>query len=145
MFLSNGYLAVALFFLLSGFILSYTYEGHVEGRKEFASFWEARFARIYPVYFLALLLALPFQHRLTLGSASSVIFMVQAWNPLHREWAGSWNYPAWSLSVEAFFYVFFPFIQRQISRMSDRALSVMIFVMGVLCIFTHSPIQGLGG
>lgn len=144
LFLSNGYLAVALFFLLSGFILAYTYEDHVENGSQRASFWEARFARIYPVYFLSLLMALPFQNGLTGGSASSVIFMVQAWNPFHPEWTGVWNYPAWSLSVEAFFYVFFPFIQKQISRKSDTTLSAIILVTSLLCIFLHTPTQGLG-
>ena len=143
-FLSNGYLAVALFFLLSGFILSYTYEGHLECLQQWARFWEARFARIYPVYFLSLLLALPFQLHLSTGARVSVIAMVQTWNPFHREWMGAWNYPAWSLSVEAFFYLCFPFIQRQISKVSDHALLLFALAMALLCIFGHTPTQGLG-
>src|ERR1700692_2961409 len=47
-FLSNGYLAVCLFFLLSGFILAYTYSQLPSGIRNYAKFWEARFARIYP-------------------------------------------------------------------------------------------------
>jgi peptidoglycan/LPS O-acetylase OafA/YrhL len=143
-FLSNGYLAVALFFLLSGFILAYTYEGHVDGPRNWAKFWEARFARIYPVYFLSLLLALPFQSHLTLASSFSVVAMVQAWNPLHPEWTGAWNYPAWSLSVEGFFYLCFPFLQKLVSRFSSRALTTCIIVAGLICVLGHTPMQGLG-
>src|SRR5579863_596949 len=57
-FLGNGYLAVSLFFILSGFILAYTYEGQIEGSRNLFRFWQARFARIYPVYFLSLLLCI---------------------------------------------------------------------------------------
>jgi peptidoglycan/LPS O-acetylase OafA/YrhL len=70
--------------------------------------------------------------------------MVQAWNPFHREWAGAWNYPAWSLSVEAFFYLSFPFLQRKISKFSDPALLLFTLAMAVLCVFGHTPTQGLG-
>ena len=142
-FLSNGQLAVALFFILSGFILAYTYEGQVNCRRDRVRFWEARFARIYPVYFLSLLLALPFNPRLTLGSALHVLFMIQAWNPWNPEWAGAWNYPAWSLSVEAFFYLCFPFIQQIFSRLSDRVLTLFIVTAALVCVLAHTPVQGL--
>ena len=103
-FLSNGYLSVCLFFILSGFILSYTYEGHSSGGVNRAKFWESRFARIYPVYFLSLLVALPFSwHELSFSSGAAVLLMVQAWNPLQPQITGVWNYRAWFLSVEAFF------------------------------------------
>ncbi len=143
-FLSNGYLAVALFFLLSGFILAYTYQGHIGGTHNRVRFWQARFARIYPVYILSLLLALPFQRHLTLGSALSVLAMVQAWNPWHREWTGAWNYPAWSLSVEGFFYLCFPFIQNVLNRLNRRNLVISIGVTGLLCVLGHTPTLGLG-
>jgi len=143
-FLGNGYLAVALFFLLSGFILSYTYAGNVENGRQNAKFWEARFARIYPVYFLSLMLALPFQRALPVTTKIAVLAMVQAWNPFRRGWTGAWNYPAWSLSVEAFFYLCFPFIQKRISRVGDRWLMPFICAMAVISVVAHTPIQGLG-
>jgi peptidoglycan/LPS O-acetylase OafA/YrhL len=144
-FLRNGYLAVCLFYLLSGFILAYTYSELAPGIQNYAKFWEARFARIYPVYLLSLLLALPFQfHALTLKSALSVLLMVQAWNPLHPEMMGAWNYPAWSLSVEAFFYLCFPFIQMRIVSMSRQAFQLLGGVALLVCILGHTPAQGLG-
>ena len=45
----TGYIAVSLFFLLSGFVLSYSYlnrQGDMRGSRR--GFWAARFARIYP-------------------------------------------------------------------------------------------------
>jgi peptidoglycan/LPS O-acetylase OafA/YrhL len=143
-FLSNGYLAVGLFFLLSGFILAYTYEGQIEGTANWWRFWEARFARIYPVYLLSLVLAYWFSTGLHLGTRLAVLGMVQAWNPLDLELAGAWNYPAWSLSTEAFFYLCFPFIFPWIARKSDRALFWLTIVLLAVCIFGHTPIKGLG-
>lgn len=143
-FLANNYLAVCLFFLLSGFILAYTYSGYFSGFQSCARFWEARFARIYPVYLLSLLLVLPFQyHQLNGKSALAVIFMVQAWNPLRPSLVGAWNYPAWSLSVEAFFYLCFPFIQYRIASLSRTGLLLLAVIMSLLSVFAHTPFQGL--
>ncbi len=144
-FLANGYLAVCLFFLLSGFILSYTYADILPGFRNCAKFWEARFARIYPVYLLSLLLALPFQfHQLTIKSVFAVLLMVQAWNPLSPGLTGAWNYPAWSLSVEAFFYLSFPILQIRISSMSRRALLLAGSLVLLVCVLGQTPGQGLG-
>jgi len=144
-FLGNGYLAVCLFFLLSGFILSYTYAGEAFHGLARRKFWAARFARIYPVYLLSLLLVLPFEIQgLTWTRAASVLLMVQAWNPLHPELTGVWNYPAWSLSVEAFFYLCFPFIQSRLWGSSWRVLLLVAAFASLVCVVFHTPIQGLG-
>jgi peptidoglycan/LPS O-acetylase OafA/YrhL len=143
-FLSNGYLAVGLFFLLSGFILAYTYEGQISGAANRLRFWEARFARIYPVYFLSLLLAWWFERTLTLGTRIAVFTMVQAWNPREPQMAGAWNYPAWTLSVEAFFYLLFPFVQPRISRRSNGFLSWTVAVLLAVCVWFHTPVISLG-
>lgn len=143
-FFKNGYLAVGLFFLLSGFILAYTYEGQISGSKSRLRFWEARFARIYPVYFLSLALAYWFEPGLSLGTRIAVLSMVQAWNPWKAELAGAWNYPAWSLSVEGFFYLLFPFFLPWLSRRSDRTLYWITGALLVLCVCWHTPVKGLG-
>src|SRR4051812_45730838 len=57
--LRTGYLGVQFFFVLSGFILAYTYLPQ-RGTGFQRTFWVARFARIYPVYVLGLLLVVPF-------------------------------------------------------------------------------------
>src|SRR5467141_2329448 len=54
---SIGYAGVSFFFVLSGFILVYTYEGRPMVLK---NFWRARFARIYPAYAFSLLVTAPF-------------------------------------------------------------------------------------
>jgi peptidoglycan/LPS O-acetylase OafA/YrhL len=143
-FLGNGYLAVNLFFILSGFILAYTYDGQIQGKTNRLHFWEARFARIYPVYFLSLVLAFWFERGLPFGTRAAVLLMVQAWNPRAPELTGAWNYPAWTLSVEAFFYLCFPFLLPWMSRKSGRTLFWVMGFLLVICVVVHTPIQGLG-
>jgi peptidoglycan/LPS O-acetylase OafA/YrhL len=116
-FLRNGPHAVTFFFILSGFVLGYSHFKKSHGEVlRYKDFWAARFARIYPLYAVALLIALPFflHSYLVVEKISGLKFgmalllvptLSQAWLPLT---ALSWNSPAWSLSVEAFFYLLFP-------------------------------------
>jgi peptidoglycan/LPS O-acetylase OafA/YrhL len=121
--LDKGYMAVSLFFILSGFILVYTYQGKISGIDSVVRFWEARFARIYPVYVLALVLMIPFARTLTSGQRLTVLTMVQTWMPWRPDLIGAWNFPAWSLSVEAFFYLMFPLIIVGLNRLRFVGLS----------------------
>ena len=121
-FLDQGYLAVSLFFILSGFILVYTYQGKISGTDSVLRFWEARFARIYPVYLLALALMIPFAKTLTSGQRITVLAMIQTWMPWRPNLVGAWNFPAWSLSVEAFFYLMFPLIFVGLNRLRVAGL-----------------------
>ena len=109
--------AVSGFFLLSGFILAWVYLrplGSLDRRK----FYVARFARVYPIFLATLLLDTPHflflqmsQHGVHGGlmktgiSFMGCLVMLQAWaQPL---WGP--DFPNWSLSVETFCYVLFPF------------------------------------
>ncbi len=125
----KGHAAVGLFYVLSGFVLAYNY---LDRRVSYKDFLLARFARIYPVYFLALLLSLPAwalhtrqEHdffNLAL-SFVTVPTLIQAW------WPGTallWNAPAWSLSVEAFFYCMFPLVLVAFRNASARRLRVTV-------------------
>ncbi len=114
-----GDVAVSLFFVLSGFVLT------LSNRREDGSLVKApvdyvvaRVARIYPQYLFAFIIAAPFFIQSTfaehvtaaqsvprlLVNAVAYLSMLQSWVP----WtANAWNGPAWSLSVEAFFYAVF--------------------------------------
>jgi len=135
--IGNGYLGVPLFFLLSGFVMSYTYlseQGVAKVRLDAKRYWVARVARIYPVYLLSLAIAAPFfiQYKLQwltglMGFAKGTIKVVlhltllQSWYPkIINDWVG----PAWSLSVEAFFYAVFPLMVACIdfSKLDQRRL-----------------------
>lgn len=113
-FFEQGNLGVTVFFVLSGFILTYTYAGSL-ARPTGAKIWNfyvARFARVYPLYLLVLLWVTP-RKIVTYGAPIDEswlghLFGVQAWFRLPIAW--DWNGPAWSVSVEFFFYALFPLI-----------------------------------
>ncbi len=142
--LDKGYLAVSLFFILSGFILVYTYQGKISGTESVVRFWEARFARIYPVYLLALALMFPFARTLTLGQRFAVLAMVQTWMPWRPDLVGAWNFPAWSLSVEAFFYLTFPLIFVSLNRLRVVGLRWLAGILLALIAIGNlsQPVEG---
>lgn len=146
----TGDLGVDCFFVLSGFILAYTYatsDGALRGTRR--AFWVARVARIYPVYLLALALDfIPYllrEHHVTgvLTSAVAQPLLLQAWIPSLDTW-NSWDPPSWSLSVEAFFYLLFPFIIIGLGRQSKRVLWIVaglsVAVFAILPVFLIYPV-----
>lgn len=139
--LTHGFVAVNLFFILSGFILTYSYAGDDGGlNTSKRNFWAARFARIYPAYLLGFLIAAPaaIQDILQKGGdspwsdigffAAAALALVQSWSSLT---VLVWNGPAWSLSVEAFFYLLFPFVAPALLQLTSRGLAVAALVFWI--------------
>ena len=56
-----GYTGVYFFWLISGFVLAYTYLNKDKFNITFKNFFINRFARLYPLHFLTLAIALLFQ------------------------------------------------------------------------------------
>jgi peptidoglycan/LPS O-acetylase OafA/YrhL len=144
-FAAVGYIGVNLFFVLSGFILVYTYAGTgVSPRR----FWQARFARIYPAYSVSLLLSAPFfffavrhleipflawskQHLVT--ACVLTLGLLQSWFP---QAALTWNAVCWSLSVEAFFYLVFPILLLWNREFTSRKLFWVVVLWSVVSLAT---------
>ncbi|MBS1629001.1 MAG: acyltransferase [Bacteroidetes bacterium] len=121
--MNEGYIGVSFFFILSGFILSLNYadsfDTHSIQQKEF---WLLRFARIFPLYLLMLLVEIPFTMHEFHHSASiwwarlfTCMFMLQSWVP-DMSWIAAFNTPSWSISAESFFYAMFPLLVFWIKR-----------------------------
>ena len=121
------YIMVDFFFVLSGFIIMHVYKDYFkDGFKwsVFKKFMIARFARLYPLHIATLLMMLGiyFAMQVTgvfdnLDYAFKMIFdpsaipsnllMVQALG-MHPE--PTWNAPSWSVCVEWWTYILFPFL-----------------------------------
>jgi peptidoglycan/LPS O-acetylase OafA/YrhL len=142
--ISQGPLGMSIFFVLSGFVLGYTYFDK-EPSRDYKSFLIKRFARIYPVYILISFLTLPFlviPYVATdvLGTIAHVltyllvvilnIFLLQAWFPsLFNYWIDGGT---WSLSVECFFYVLFPYILLVFKPLSLDRLKKLLIIFYIL-------------
>ncbi|MFM7562011.1 MAG: acyltransferase family protein [Planctomycetota bacterium] len=108
--------AVSLFFVLSGFILTYVYDGRLTWAKV-PEYLVARWARIWPLHVTCLLLAaalLTSRGNLYWDSGTvwrfiANLFLVQSWIPI-KNWPLSFNGPAWSISTELGFYLMFPLL-----------------------------------
>ncbi|MFK0118383.1 acyltransferase family protein [Streptomyces sp. NPDC090994] len=105
-----GRSGVTFFFVLSGFVLAWSYDGKRVPAKVFL--WR-RFARIWPM--LAVSVAASVAAYLAIGTEVSrkgvvaALLVVNAWIPDKQFMMGG-NPAAWSLSDEAFFYALFPLL-----------------------------------
>lgn len=101
-----GYTGVAFFFVLSGFVLTWSMPEGMTRRV----FWRNRFARIYPATVVSILAVPLIASSWLITSKKSFlpsVLLVQAWIPIRSVVLG-WNPVTWSLSCEAAFYVVFP-------------------------------------
>jgi peptidoglycan/LPS O-acetylase OafA/YrhL len=133
--LEHGFCGVNLFFVLSGFILAHRYPEPLETEAARRRFWQARLARILPVYWLGLVLTAPsafLSHpsgSYITGAFVAVVCLVQAWIP---QLALLWNAPGWSLSAEAFFYAVFPWLTKRLASSSTARIAATIVACGAL-------------
>lgn len=132
--LNEGAIGMSIFFMLSGYLLMMNYVSH-DGK--IGEYFINRFARIYPVYFVAAILTLPwlgidFTGEVVVISTLKTVFLIianilliQAWFPqLFSYWNNSGS---WSISVEAFCYAMLPLLINSINRSSSRVILMVIF------------------
>lgn len=131
--LGAAWWTVDMFFLMSGFVMMHVYQQVFADRLNGADAWrfmKARFARLYPVHLLALLLMLPGFWRMpdhaTLWQVDDGRFSADAFVKsllmLHGPWMDgrSWNYPAWSISAEWHAYLVFPMLAWLLGKARTR-------------------------
>ncbi|MFF1409684.1 acyltransferase family protein [Streptomyces sp. NPDC058289] len=122
-FTQAGGLGVTFFFVLSGFVLTWS----ARDRDTTTGFWRRRFVKIYPNYVVtwALALSLFALYYTSAGVAVANLFMVQVWWPEYMT-NFSVNAPSWSLAVEAVFYLCFPALLAAFKRIDPGHLKYWI-------------------
>jgi peptidoglycan/LPS O-acetylase OafA/YrhL len=123
-FVKNGYLAVDLFFILSGLVIAANYSARITNARTALRFMALRFFRLYPLHF-AMLTALvglecikvlaqstlgiiPEHHPFTGGqSPQSFVAHVLLVQGLGLLPTPGWNGPSWSISCEFVVYELF--------------------------------------
>lgn len=135
--LTWGGTGVSLFFVLSGFVLTWTWSDATTTR----TFYVRRVGRIWPAHAVA---ALAFLALELAGAASrspapavvAVFLLLQGWFP-GSGWANAVNPAAWTLSCEAFFYVLFPFLVGPVRRLDRRGLVALAVVPWLATLVVH--------
>lgn len=101
-------IGVSFFFVLSGFILTYSSQGGLEPHR----FYLGRVARLWPVHLVTLVLAATLLESARASGlpAISNVLLLQAWIPVVG-FVFSLNAVSWSISDEVFFYLLFPLLR----------------------------------
>ncbi|MQY40250.1 hypothetical protein SRB17_82810 [Streptomyces sp. RB17] len=144
--------AVSGFFVLSGFVLAWSYRPGERAR----SFWRRRFWKIYPNHALGWLLGALFFAVTTApspmaadGSATVLggvaeLFLVKVWAPAQQVFNG-FNDPSWSVCCEAFFYLLFPALIPAACRLTPAGLRrTWLALAGAIAVFPAVALE-LGG
>lgn len=140
----EGFLGVSFFFILSGFILAYNYEHKIlAGRITKRDFWVARFARIYPLHIVTMLVAIPVYlfelkgESMRLDALLANVSLTQSFSPNPYIFF-SFNSVSWSISDEAFFYLSFPFLIWGFVKL-NRNLTILIACIAVTVLICLLP------
>jgi len=110
-----GNIAVSWFFILSGFVLAYNFPV-LRGRDEAFKFVLSRFWRLFPVHALMVMASVVLFSASGLGLIRAYPVALVASLTLTHGWPAipaasqMFNVPAWSISVEWFFYLLFPLL-----------------------------------
>jgi peptidoglycan/LPS O-acetylase OafA/YrhL len=136
----SGPTGVSFFFLLSGFVLTWSHRGDVaDSRRPLpgapTAFWRQRAARILPAYVAAWILGYAvltgLHHRPPTSGSLASLMLVQSWtsdpNVLFAV-----NIVAWSLAVEAFFYVAFPYLLPSLLRLEPRLRPMLMLSLALI-------------
>lgn len=143
--ITQGALGVDLFFVLSGFVIAWTYLDQLGPRlrlREAGGFVWARAARMWPAYVVVLhLFGVWLVARLVFGSTTDVVYQsvqpsftvgawleqlfgVQMWDEQYLDGA-SWVGPTWSISAEWLAYLLFPLLALGFFRLRNLPFAVL--------------------
>ncbi|MFZ4930750.1 acyltransferase family protein [Chryseobacterium sp. Mn2064] len=131
-YISNLFLranvGVSYFFILSGFIMIIAY--HKKDKIDYFEFYKNRFARIYPLYIVGLLLY--FMTRFEMFDWYKIFLYglgIQTWIPGE---AMILNFPGWSISVEFLFYLLFPLLYNYFYSRENKAIWIVTIMIWLI-------------
>ncbi|SKA39089.1 acyltransferase family protein [Consotaella salsifontis] len=148
-FVRHGFLFVDFFFVLSGFVIAHAYQGRIGSGRGAIAFLQARFARVYPLHFLMLMLFLAYELALFAGRGADAAF--QGTNSVSAFFANlfllhafgtvdglGWNYPSWSISAEFGAYLVFAALTLVAGRRMVAAFAAVLAV-SIVVLFLAVP------
>ncbi len=137
-------LFVDMFFILSGFVISYSYPSDARGVAAYSRFMIRRIARIYPLHLLSLLIfvvligvGLERTARSTPVDFLYNLLLLQAWGVTNHL---SFNSPSWSISAEFFCYLAFPLLMLLARKVQPIVLGAIVAALYLVLAHGHLPI-----
>lgn len=123
-FFRNAHYLVSFFFVLSGFVMAHTYGQRLGTKGQFRQFFIIRTFRLYPLHVFVLFFAIALEIVKLSAEHAGIAFNQQSFTGqrapqeiipnlllLQSWWPGfnpqSFNFPAWSISVEYYIYMIF--------------------------------------
>lgn len=117
LFESGGLMGVSFFFMLSGFVLTWS----AKPGEGYGRFLRRRLCKMYPNHLVTFALAMALYAAADTDFLDSVlnVLLLHSWRPE----PGGGNGPSWSLSCDLLFYLLFPLLLPLIKRIrADRLL-----------------------
>ena len=144
LFIENSDTMVDFFFVLSGFVIAYTYIDRITDLRSLINFKIKRFLRLYPLHLITLLGFLlieiskyalmnstgitsnivPFSTN-NLASFISNLFLTQSFT----ESTVTFNAPSWSISTEFYTYLIFALVLLLSSILNGRYKPILLFIV----------------
>ncbi|MCF3119163.1 acyltransferase [Streptomyces arenae] len=133
-FTKTGWMGVTFFFLLSGFVLTYSARPGDAPRR----FWRRRLVKLYPSHVAGWIGAMVLFAAATATWQQWLpnLLLVQTWIPDYHTYL-SINPPSWSLSCEVFFYLCFPLLHHWIKKIRPERL--WAWAAGLVAAITAIP------
>jgi peptidoglycan/LPS O-acetylase OafA/YrhL len=131
--LSNGWLGVNLFFILSGFVLYLPFaDGRraISARKDLLGFYKRRAKRLLPLYFFSVFLLFGLVGHSTVESVFflSTLTFTFTKSYFHPEI----NWVLWSLGIEVWFSLIFPLVIFSVKRFGWNRTALIILSASLL-------------
>jgi peptidoglycan/LPS O-acetylase OafA/YrhL len=147
---SYGWMGVEFFFVLSGFIFFHYYYALISDRQIGAGeFFKRRFARLYPLHGLTLLIVIVLQEVYRQQHSSNFVYppgttadLLQAVTLTSHWWPNQgfiFNGPSWSISVECFLYSVF-FVCARFAGQRHVMVFLALAAIGLALTFLQWPI-----
>lgn len=138
-FVGFGGSGVTLFFIISGFSMCLSWKRHAAAKSPVKSFYANRLARIAPLFYLWLVLAIlrdaVFKghagHHGALEIGTNALFLFNLYKPFQTGivWA------SWTIGVEMLFYAVFPFIKR--ARFDSLAKTSLLMALSLAVVMLN--------
>ena len=153
-FFQNSDIFVDFFFILSGFVIYHSYLKKIAHGYSFKHFFQNRFARIYPLHIIILVIWLIFlfskalllsylniQNESTFitNDAYSFFLHLTLLNAHGLDNHLSWNAPAWSIGAEFYTYLVFFILVKHSSLAKAPLLAFIIVICAYLTIYSIKP------